>query len=128
MSNFQLYPGLTLSIEHNSAHKNLFLVHLFVGMQGILYVRWTKKLILLEPLVLGIRTWNLLFCHSKVFRIHAILQDVAAAVQSHSRKSPGYCYMFCGCPNSYLLDHVTELLFCLYSKFLLASISKSVGF
>ena len=45
------------------------------------------------------------FRYSKVFRLHAILHDAAAAVRAHSNKGPGYCYMIGRGPNSCLLGH-----------------------
>ena len=71
---------------------------------------------------------ELLFCQFKVFRIHAILHDAAGAVRAHSSKGPGYCYMIEREPNSCLLGHVTGLIFCLYVKIFLPSVSNSVDF
>ena len=65
-------------------------------------------------------------CYSKVFRLHAILNDAAGAVRSHSGEGPGYCYMIGRGPNSCLLGHVTGLLFCFYVKIFLPSIFNSV--
>ena len=69
-----------------------------------------------------------LFRHFKVFRLHAVLQDDAGAVQAHSGKGTGYYYMIGGGPNSCLLGHVTAILFCLYVKLFLPSIFNSVDF
>ena len=55
-----------------------------------------------------------IFCYLTVFRLHATLNDAPRAVQSHTGKGPGYCYMIGQSPNSCLLHHVTGLLFCLY--------------
>ena len=71
---------------------------------------------------------ELLFRQFKKFRLHAILHDAAEAVRAHSGKSPGYCYMIEGGPNSCLLGHVTGLLFCLYVKNFPPSIFNSVDF
>ena len=68
------------------------------------------------------------FCYSKVFRRHAILHDAAGAVRSHSGKGPGSCHMIGRRPNSCLLGHVTELLFCLYVKLFAPSIFDFVNF
>ena len=68
------------------------------------------------------------FRYSKVFRLHAIPPDAAAAVRAQSGKGPGYCYMIGRGPNSCLLGHVTGLLFCLYVKLFLPSIFNSVDF
>ena len=69
-----------------------------------------------------------LFRHFKVFRLHAILHDAAGTVRAYRNKCPGYCYMMRWGPNSCLLDHVAELLICLYVKHFLPSIFKSVEF
>ena len=66
------------------------------------------------------------FCYSKVFRLHPILHVAAGAVQLQTGKGPGYCYMIGRGPNSYLLGHVTGLVFCFYVKLFLASIFISV--
>ena len=71
---------------------------------------------------------DVLFRHSKVFRLHAILHDAAGAVRSHSGKGPGYCYVLGGGPNSCLLGHVTGLLFCLYVKLFVPSIFNHIDF
>ena len=77
---------------------------------------------------MGTRTWEFLFRHFELFRLHAILHDAAGAVRAHSGKGPGYCYMIRGGPNSCLLGHVTGLLFCFYVKIFLPSIFISVDF
>ena len=69
-----------------------------------------------------------LFRHFKIFRLHARLHDAAGAVRAHSGKGLGYCYMIGRGPNSYLLGHVTGLLFCLHVKIFLPSIFNSVDF
>ena len=128
ISVFRLYPGLKMKFVHNSVRKNLFLSACSVGILDFLYMRWTKNLNLVDSLVMGILIWTLYFVTSKVFRLHAILHDAAGAVQSHSGKGPGYCYMIGRGPNSCLLGHVTGLLFCLYVKLFLPSIFNSVDF
>ena len=60
--------------------------------------------------------------YSKVFRLHAVLHDTAGAVRVHSGKGLGYCNMIGRGPNSFLLGHVTGLLFCVYVKIFLPSI------
>ena len=51
------------------------------------------------------------FRYSKVLRLHVILHDAAGAERAQSGKGPGYCYMIGRGTNSYLLGHVTGLLF-----------------
>ena len=68
------------------------------------------------------RTWEFLFRHFKVFRLHAILHDAAGSLRAHSVEGPGYCFMTGRGPNSCLLGHVTRLFFCLHVKLFLPSI------
>ena len=123
MSVFQLYPGLKMSFEDNSVRNNSFLSACFC---------WDSRLSLREmdqtfnfggTIGLGDSYLQFLFRHFKVFKLHAILHDAAGAVPAHSGKGLGYCYMIGRAPNSCLLGHVTRLLFCLYLKIFLPSLS-----
>ena len=69
-----------------------------------------------------------IFRFSKVFRLHAILHDAAGSVYLHNGKGPRYCYMIGRGPNSCLLGHVTELLYCLFLKLFVPSIFNLVDF
>ena len=104
MITFRLYPGLKLSLEHNSARKNLFLSARF---------SWDSRFSLRQmDQKLNIRTRNrIFFIHSKRFRLHAKLNDAAVAVESHSGKDPGYCKMIGRGRKSCFFCHVTGLLF-----------------
>ena len=125
MSSFRLYPGLKISFEHNSVRKNLFLSACFC---------WDSRLSLLEMdqkikfggTVGHTGKWDsyleFLFRHFKVFRLYAILNDVAGAVRGEGGKGLGFCYMIGRGPKSCLLSHVTGLLFCLYVELFLPSI------
>ena len=62
-----------------------------------------------------------LFRHFKYFRLHAKIHDAAGAVRAHNGKRLGYCYIYGRGPNSYLVSHVTALLFCLQVKIFLPS-------
>ena len=62
------------------------------------------------------------FSYSKVFRLHAILQDAAGAVGLQAGKGPGYCCTIGRGLKCCLLGRVTRLLFCLYVKIFLPSI------
>ena len=93
ISFFRLYPGSELSFEHNSVRKNLFLSAGFC---------WDSRLSLLEMdhkfpfgglIGYGKSCLDSILCYSKVIRLHAILKDAAGAVDAHSAKGPGYCYM-----------------------------------
>ena len=91
-------------------------------------MRWTKNLNFVDWLVMEILIWTLHFVTPKVFRLHAILHDAAGAVQSHSGRGPGDCYIIGRRPSFCLLGQVTGLLFCLYVKLFLPSIFNSVDF
>ena len=114
MSNLRLNPGFKKSFERNSVCESVFLSACFC---------WDSRLFLREmdqifkfggTIGYGDSYLEFLFRHFRVFRLHAILQDAAGAVQTHSGKGPGYCYMIGRGPNSWLFGHVTGLLFCFY--------------
>ena len=93
MSFFQLYPRLTLSFEHNSARKKVFLCACFCWDVTHFSVRWTKKLSLVEPLVIVTRSCSFFSSFPQMFELLAILHNAAGAVRAHSSKEPAYCYM-----------------------------------
>ena len=116
ISVFRLYPGLKISLEHNSVCKNLFLSACCC---------WDSRLSLGEMNqkfkiggLIGYRNSCLdsVFRYSKVSRLYAKLRDAAGAVRSQSGRGPGYCYLIGRGLNSCLLGHVTGLLFGLYVK------------
>ena len=128
MKNFRLYLGLNLSFKHNNVRENLFLSACFW---------WDSRISLREreqrnkfggSIGYGDSYLGTLFCHFKVFRLHAILHDAAGAVRAHNGKDLGYCYMIGRKPNSFSLGHVTGPLFCLYVKLFIPSIFSSVNF
>ena len=119
---FRLYPGLKKSFEHNSVRINLFLRACFCWDSGLSSREMDQKFKIGGLIGDGKSSLDSVFCYSKVFRLHAILHDAAGAVRAHSGRGPDYCYMIGGGPNSCLLGHVTELLFCLYVKLFLPSI------
>ena len=125
---FRLYPGLKMSIEHNSVRKNLFLSACFCWDSGLSLREMVQKFKLGGLIGYGNSYLDCIYRYSKVFRLHAILHDAVEAVRSHSGKGPGYCYMIGRQPNSCLLGHVTGLLFCLYVKLFLPFIFNFVGF
>ena len=128
MSIFRLYPGLKRSFEHNSDRKNLFLSACFCQASRLSLRERDQKFKFGGTMVYGNSYLEFLFRHFKVFTLHAILHDVAGAVQAHSGNGPGYHYMIGRGPNSCFLCHVTGLLFCLYVKVFLPSIFNSVDF
>ena len=131
ISVFRLYPGMKMTFEHNSFCKNLSLSSCFCW-HSRLFLRETDQKLPFGGLIgYGNSYLDSVFRYSKVFRLHAILHDAAGAMRAHSCRGPGYCYMIGRGPNSYLLGHVTGLLFlllCLYVKLFLHSIFKSVDF
>ena len=128
LSIFRLYAELKMSFEHNSVRENFFLSACFC---------WDSRLSLRDmdqnfkfggTIDYGDLYLESLFRYSKVFRLHAILHDVAGAVRLQSGKGPGYCYMIRRGPNCRLLGHLIGLLFCLYVKILLLSIFNFIDF
>ena len=128
MSIFRLYPGLEMSFEHKSVCNNLFLSACFCWDSRLSLREMNQKFKFGGNIGYGDSYLEFLFRHFKVFRLHAVLRDAAGAERAHSSKGPGYWYMIGQGPNSCLLGHVTELLFCLYVKLFLPSIFKSVNF
>ena len=124
----RLYPALKTSFEHNSVRKSLFLSACFCWDSGLSLQEMNQKFKFSGLTGYGKFYLDSRFRYSKVFRLHAILNDAAGAVRAHSGKGPGYCYMIGRGPNSCLLGHVTGLLFCLYVKLFLPSIFNSVDF
>ena len=128
MSIFRLYPGFKMSFEHNSVRKNLFLGACFCWDSWLSSREIDQKYIFGGNIGYGDSYLEFLFLRFKVFRLHAVLNDAAGAVRTHSGKGPGYCYMIRRGPISCLLGQVTGLGFCLYVKLFLPSISNSVDF
>ena len=126
ISVFRLYLGLKMTFEHNSVRKNLFLSACFCWDSRISLHERDQNFKFGGLIGYGNSYLDSVFRYSKVFRLHAILHDAAVAVQSHSGKGPGYCYMIGRGPKSCLIGHVTRLLFCLYVKLFLPSIFNHV--
>ena len=93
ISFFRLYPGLKMSFEHNSVRKNLFLSACFRWDSSLSLHEMDQKFKFSGLIGYGNSHSDSVFRFSKVFRLHAILDDAAGAVRSHSGKGPGYCYM-----------------------------------
>ena len=112
-----------MTFKHNSVRKNLFLSACFCWDSG-LSLREDQKF----KFGYGDSYLEFLFRHFKVFGLNAILHDATGAVQTHSGKGPGYCYMIGRGPNSCVLGPVTGPLFCLCVKLFIPSIFNSVNF
>ena len=128
ISVFRLYPGLKMSFQHNFVRKNLFLSACFCWDSGLSLREMDQKFNFGWLIGYGNSCLDSVFRYSKVFRLLAILHDVAGAVRSHNGKGPGYWYRIGWGPNSCLLGHVTGQLFCFHVKLFLSSIFKSVDF
>ena len=89
--------------------RNFFLVELLVFSYGDSYLEF-------------------IFCHSKVFVLHAVIDDATEVVRSHSGKGRGYCSIIGQGQKSLLFSNVTGLLFCLCVKSFRPSVINSVKF
>ena len=121
----QSYSGLNVCspIENNTVRKNLFLsVCHFLYPQ--IALREMKDLYPHSGLIgYGDSYLDSMLRYSKLFRLHAVLQDDAAgAVYTEKRKGPGYCYMIGRRPNSCSFGDITGLLFYSYLKFFVSCI------
>ena len=99
LSIFRLYPGLKLSIEHNSVGKNFFLSACYCWDSRFSLREMDQKFEFGGAIGYGDSYLEFLFRHFKVFRLHATLHDAAGAVQAHSGNGPGYCFMIGRGPN-----------------------------
>ena len=87
----RLYPGLKMSLEHNSVRKNLFLKACFFWDSGTSLREMDQNLKFGRLIGYGNSYLESVFLYTTVFRLHAILLDAAGAVRTHSCKGPGYC-------------------------------------
>ena len=128
MSVFRRHRGFKMSFENNSVRKNLILSVCFCW-DSILSLREMDQNFKIGGTIGYVNTYlESFFRLFNTFKLHAILDDAAAAVRAHSGKGAGYCYKIGRGPNSCLLGHVTGLLFCLHVKIFLPSIVLSVDF
>ena len=98
LSIFPLYLGLKLSFEHNGIRKNLSLGACFCWDSGLFLLDLDQKLNFSGTI--GYDDLSLEFFRQfKVFRLHAVLDNAAAAVKAQYDKGPGYCYMIGRGPN-----------------------------
>ena len=128
MSIFRLYPSFEMSFEDNSVRKSLFLSACF-SWDSRIFFTWDgpKKLNLVEPLVLGTRTWSFYFAISEYLdytQYYMLLLEQCRHIVAKVR----YRSMIGRWTNSSSLDHVTGLLFCLYVKLFIPSVFNSVEF
>ena len=128
MSIFRLYPGFKMSFEHNSNCKNLFLSALFGWDFGLILREVYQNFEFGGNIGYGDPHSKCLIRHFKIFRLNAKLHVVVGAVWANTVTGLGYCYMTFRGANSSLPAHVTWVVFCLYLKLFLPSISNSVDF
>ena len=86
ISVFLLYPEIKKTFKHNSVRKNLFLSACFCWDSGLSLREMEQKFKFGGPIGYGNSCLDSVFRYSKVFRLHAILHDVAGAVRPHSVK------------------------------------------
>ena len=89
ISVFRLYPGLKKTFEHNSVRKNIFLTACFFWNSELSLREMDQKFKFGGLIGYGISYLDSVFRYSKVFKLHAILHDAAAAVRAQSDKGPG---------------------------------------
>ena len=125
---FRFYVGMNVSFPQNTRRKNLYL-SVCQCLDDRISTREMDQLFPYGGVIgYGNSKLDIIFRHSKVFRLHAILHDAAGAVRSHTGRGPGYCYMIGRGPSSCLLGHVTGLLFCLYVKIFVPCIFNFIDF
>ena len=125
---FRFYVGMNVSFPQNTRRKNLFL-SVCQCLDDRVSMREMDQLFPYGGVIgYGNSKLDIIFRHSKVFRLHAILHDAAGAVRSHTGRGPGCCYMIGRGPSSCLLGHVTGLLFCLYVKIFVPCIFNFIDF
>ena len=125
---FRFYVGMNVSFPQNTRRKKLFL-SVCQCLDDRVSMREMDQLFPYGGVIgYGNSKLDIIFRHSKVFRLHAILHDAAGAVRSHTGRGPGYCYMIGRGPSSCLLGHVTGLLFCLYVKIFVPCIFNFIDF
>ena len=107
MKIFRLYRGLRCLLNT----KTYFEVQVSFGFQDFLQARWTDKIKFGGISGYADPYLEFLIRHFKLFRLHAILHDAAGSVRALCDESLGYCYKIGRGPKSFLLAHVTGLLF-----------------
>ena len=86
---FRLYPGFKMSFEHNSVRKNFFPSASFCWDSRASLRQIDQKFEFVGLIGYGNHCLDSGFRYCKVFRLHAILHDVAGAVWTHSGKKTG---------------------------------------
>ena len=125
---FRRYFKVKSKLFHNCTRKILILSACYYSDGTISLREVDQKILYVRKIIYGNSNLDSVFRYSKVFRLHAKLHDAAGAVRLQTGKGPGYCYKIGRGPNCCLFGHVTGLLFCLYVKIFLPSISKLIGF
>ena len=124
---FLFYPGLFLAFKQISARKSCFKCMFLLGSRRPLR-EMDPKYKFGGTIGYGDSCVAFFFCHFKVFRLHAVLQEFGGAVREHSGNGLGYSYKIGRRQNSCLLSHLNELLVCLQLKLILLSVFNSLDF
>ena len=95
----RFHSGLILSIEYNSACKNQFLSSCRCWDSRLSLCEVNQKPKVGAVIGCGDSYLEFLFCHFRIFRLHAKLHDAAGAVHAGSGKRSGDCYMIGRLPN-----------------------------
>ena len=120
---FPLYFRIKSKLFHNCTLKNLFPSACY-WWDGTISLRDVDQKVLHGGnFGYGDSYLDSVFRYSKVLRLHAILHDAAGAVRLQTVKRLGFCFMIGQCPNCCVIGQVIGLLFCLYVKIFLPSIS-----
>ena len=128
LSFFSYYKGVNRWFEHKKFRNN-FLLSVCCCLDDIFFLREKDQKVKFGWIIdFGDSYLDFMFCCSKVFRLQALLHEIDAAARSHSGKRPGYFYMVIGGSKLLLLRHVTGILFCLFAKLFLPSVSNYVPF
>ena len=127
-NNFRIYLKVKSKFFHNFTRKNLFLSACYYSDGTISLREMGQKFLHGGKIGYGNSYLNSVFRYSKIFTLHAILNDAAGKVRLQTGRGPGYWNMIGWGPNCCLLGHVTGLLFCLYVKIFLPSIFNLIDF
>ena len=128
MSFLRHYSVVKMSFDYNSACKILFL-SVCRFFDETLSLRDMKQNYDFGGInCCGDSYLEFVFSHSKLFRLHAILNRAAGALRSHCVKNPGYCISIGRGTYYCVLGQVTGLPFCLYVKFFLPGVFNFVEF
>ena len=111
---FSCYSSIFPMFPNNEKQKNCFLAACKIWNQNINLEEIDQNFPHGGLIGYGNSILDFSLAKSKVFRLHAILQNSAGAVKATTNQGPGYCYMLPQFPSSCLLGHNTGLFFCVF--------------